>query len=89
LTSARLIHQPNRLCIGASGRPWSTQRSNIRHLSVEPRRLTLPLLGMTTGLRNRLRVELADGSAQLFVVNHLNKVLAELRARVANDATHA
>jgi hypothetical protein len=87
LTSTRLIHQPNRLGIGASGRPWSTPRSNISHLTVEPRRLTLPLFGMAAGMRNRLRVELGDGSAQLFVVNHLNKVLADLRSRLANDAT--
>jgi hypothetical protein len=93
LTSTRLIHQPNRLAIGASGRPWSTPRTNISQITVEPRRSTIPLFGMTAGLRKRLRIELVDGSTQLFVVNHLNKVLGDLRANLANDtsppATHA
>jgi hypothetical protein len=40
---------------------------------------------MTSRWRNRLRVEPVDGSVQLFLVNHLDKVLADLRARVAND----
>jgi hypothetical protein len=82
LTSTRLIHQPNRIPLG---RPWSTQRTNISRVTVEPRRPALPLLGMAARLRNRLRVELTDGSVQLFVVNHLDKVLADLRARMAND----
>jgi hypothetical protein len=83
LTSTRLIHQPNRLCMGASGRPWSTPRTSISQVTVEPRRWTIPLFGMTAGLRNRLRLELVDGSAQLFVVKHLDKVLGDLRARLA------
>lgn len=76
LTSARLIHQPNRLNRPPFAQPWSTQRANISRLAVQPRRLIL-------GLRNRLRIELVDGTVQLFVVNNLDKVLADLRARLA------
>jgi hypothetical protein len=76
LTSARLIHQPNRLNRRPLAQPWSTQRATISDLSVRPRQLIL-------GLRNRLRVELVDGTVQLFVVNNLDKVLADLRIRLA------
>jgi hypothetical protein len=82
LTSARLIHEPARLNIRA--RPWKTPRANIRNVTVEPRRLTLPFLGM--GLRRRLRIELLDGGVELFVVNGLKVALADLRAALANDA---
>jgi hypothetical protein len=89
LTSARLIHEPSRLDIRA--RPWKTPRANIRNVAVEPRRLTLPFLGM--GLRERLRIELVDGGVELFVVNGLKVALADLTAALANDtpppATHA
>ena len=88
LTSARLIHEPNRLDVGA--RPWKTPRANIRNVTVEPRRLTLPFFGM--GLRESLGIELVDGGVELFVVNGLKVTLAELRAALANDppppATH-
>ena len=82
MTSTRLIHEPNRMPFG---RPWSTQRANVSRVTIEPRGPALPLLGLAARLRNRLRVELADNSVQLFVVNHLDTVLAELRARLAND----
>ena len=89
LTSARLIHEPNRLDIRS--RPWKSPRASISNVTVEPRRLTLPFLGM--GLRNRLRIELVDGDVQLFVVNGLKIALADLKAALANDApkpsTHA
>ena len=89
LTSARLIHEPGRENIRA--RPWKTPRANIRNVTVEPRRLTLPLWGM--GLRKRLRIELVDGGVELFVVNGLKVALADLRTALANDtprpATHA
>lgn len=76
LTSSRLIHQPNRLTRGRFAQPWSTQRINISRLAVQPRRLSL-------GLRNRRRVELMDGTVEMFVVNNLDKVLADLRRRLA------
>jgi len=89
LTSARLIHEPARINIRA--RPWKTPRANIRNVTVEPRQLTLPLLGM--GLRKRLRIELVDGGVELFMVNGLKVVLADLEAALADDgppsATHA
>ena len=91
LTSARLIHEPNRLDIRS--RPWKTPRASISNVTVEPRRLTLPFFAMGTGLRNRLRIELVDGGVELFVVNGLRVALADLRAALANDApppaTHA
>jgi hypothetical protein len=83
LTSARLIHEPARINIRA--RPWKTPRANISNVTVEPRRFTLlPVLGM--GLRKRLRIELVDGGVELFMVNGLKVVLADLQAALANDA---
>jgi hypothetical protein len=77
LTSARLIHEPNRLDIGA--RPWKTPRDNIRSVTVEPRRLAL------TGLRKTLRIDLVDGGVELFLVERLNVALADLTLALAND----
>jgi hypothetical protein len=38
------------------------------------------------GLRERLRIELVDGGVELFMVNGLKVVLADLQAALANDA---
>jgi len=84
LTSTRLIHDPNRMLFG---RPWSTERANISGVTIEPRGPLVVLLpGLPQGrLRNRLRVELADNSVQLFLVRNFDLVLPDLRSRLAND----
>lgn len=86
LTSTRLIHQPNRLGAVTRGRLWSTQRANIRNVTVEPRRLSIPFLGKAAALRNRLRIELTDGGVQLFVVNHLKIAVAELSTKLGSES---
>jgi hypothetical protein len=78
LTSGRLTHQPNRFDAMAGGRQWSTPRSSIKTIDVQPRTNVVPFLGMAAGLRNRLRVELNNGDVELFVVNRLGDVLSRL-----------
>jgi hypothetical protein len=86
LTTLRLTHQPNRPSEALFGRrPWSMDRASIAKLSIEPRRPTIAFLGANAGLRRRLRVECVDGSTELFVINHLDDALRELRAELSTD----
>jgi hypothetical protein len=58
---------------------WATELRNIRAVEKAPRSYG-PFNG---GLRERLRLTLADGSSEIFVVLKLDNVIAEIEPLVA------
>ncbi|KEO84576.1 hypothetical protein [Tumebacillus flagellatus] len=61
------------------GQNWSAELHEIKAVDLHPIDLK-DLFG--GGLRKRLRVEMVDGSVELFVVNHLERVIALLRQQI-------
>jgi len=80
LTTARLLFEPNRVDAATGGSRWSVPLSAIVSVDVAPRDGSL----FNGGLRSRLRIGLADGSVELFVVNRLDEVI-----RVISQAAQA
>ena len=80
LTASRLLFEPNRVDAVTGGESWSAPLASIRSVGIEPRDGN-PLSG---GLRDRLRLDLADGDTELFVVNHVDDVVNVIRKASAN-----
>jgi len=78
LTSTRLLFEPNRVDAATGGENWSAPLTDIKSVGKQSRDGN-PLSG---GLRDRLRLTLADGSAELFVVNRLDKVIGVVQDAV-------
>ncbi len=79
LTNARLLFNPHHLDHALAGRRWSVSLEDIETVDTEPR-LTGGFLDTLFGggLRNRLRIDLVDESADLFVVNDLGTAVTVL-----------
>lgn len=77
LTEARLLFEPNQLEHRMRGVDWAVTLDQIDHVGKEARDFN-PF----TGLRTRLRVDLADGGVELFVVNNLEGVLQVLGSAI-------
>jgi hypothetical protein len=74
VTTHRVVFLPHRLDAATGGLPWTTPRTSVVGVSrQEPGGDTLG-----GGLRARLRLTLADGQEQLFVVNRLDQVVLDL-----------
>lgn len=71
LTNERLIFEPNRLDAATKGRPWSTLLDAIQCVATESPDGNV----VSGGLRTRLRLDLVDGTTELFVVNDLESVV--------------
>ena len=82
LSDQRLVFQPNRFDAATHGEPWAVSRDQVAELSVTARQFSLN----PAYWRNRLRVSQLDGEVDVFVVNHLDDVLARLRAWLAPQA---
>jgi hypothetical protein len=78
LTDRRLVFESHR--IGRGGKLWSTPLSEVARVTVADRDLTGVFSG---GLTNRLRVELAGGEEELFVVRKVAEVAKELSEAAA------
>lgn len=86
LSGGLLEFRPHGFDKALAGRQWSAELARIRAVGAEPRTWN-PLDG---GLRERLRVELDDGSVELFVVNRLGEVRERIESAVtARDADDA
>jgi hypothetical protein len=71
LTQSRLIFEPSRFDGAFGGDRWWAPLSSIRKVGSQ-----LPDGRATAGgLRTRLRLDLADGAVELFVVNRLDDVI--------------
>ena len=75
LTEAALEFRPNRVDAATGGKAWSAELAAIRSVGKEKRGRN-PFNG---SIRERLRVETANGGAELFVVNGLEQVTDRIR----------
>jgi hypothetical protein len=70
LSDRRLVFCPHWLDGATGGRTWETPLATIATVGTAP----------TAGRRDRLRIEMADGEEELFVVNRLPEVVSRLEA---------
>ncbi|MFP5316790.1 MAG: hypothetical protein ACLGI2_00670 [Acidimicrobiia bacterium] len=89
VTPRRILFVPNRFDDATGGAEWSCALSEVRDVTVEPAGLATPLPGRTAKLRRRLRVELASGDVELFVVNRVEDAVAALREAIARAKEQA
>lgn len=85
LTNRRFVFSPHRYDKAFGGERWTCDLSNIAAVGVEPRRLVVPYPTFFARYRRRLRIELRDGSIELFVVNRVKdtvEVLEVARRRI-------
>ena len=82
LTTSRLLFEPNRLDAVTGGENWSAPLASIRSVGIEPRDGNR----LSGGLRARLRLDLADGDTELFVVNHVDDVVNVIKKAVGQPA---
>lgn len=83
LTSRRLVFNANRIDHRMGGRDWATPLDTVKGFGVADRAVKQAMAG---GLRRRLRVVLADGSEELFVVRDAEKAVQKLR-QLIHDGT--
>ena len=74
LTDRRLVFCPQWIDAITGGQRWSVGLSEVSGVGVQPK--GGDRLG--GGLRDRLRLELADGGHELFVINHLSELVERL-----------
>jgi hypothetical protein len=82
LTETWLLFRPNRFEAVIGGQHWSTPLRTIRSVSIQLRGGNV----LKGGLRDRLRVDLADGSAELFVVDQINEVIRVINRAIARPS---
>lgn len=70
LTDRRLVFCPHWVDGATGGKTWETQLAKVAAIGTAPK----------AGRRERLRIELADGEQELFVVNRLTEVVSRLEA---------
>lgn len=80
VTDQRLVFLPQGFDKSLAGKDWSAALSSIREVGEAPMN---PRHFFGGGLRKRLRVSLADGGEELFVVGKLGEVVEELRQAAA------
>lgn len=81
MTRGRLLFEPSRFDAAFRGQAWECWLTNISGVSNEAAGGDL----LSGGLRKRLRLDLADGSAELFVVNHVHEAM-EIVRRAMDEA---
>lgn len=80
ITSHRLAFHPHKFDAALAGEQWWVPWARVAAVGKEKKSLRAVQGG---SLRDRLRLELDDGSVELFVTNKLDAVIAELRARLS------
>jgi hypothetical protein len=83
LTSERLVFTANRMVARMGGRDWAAPRRALVGFAVADRALKEALGG---GLRRRLRVNLNDGSEELFVVKDADDTAERLTDLLNREA---
>ncbi len=78
VTTQRLLFCPNLIDARMGGKSWECRLPEIASVGLQPRRLALTEL-FSGGLSNRLRIDLRNGSHELFVIGAIEKRIAELR----------
>lgn len=82
LTPHRLLFEANRVDAATGGRPWSVPLDHIRSVGRQPRDGNR----LNGGLRDRLKLDLADESVELFVVNRLDTAVRVIQEAVSQSA---
>ena len=82
LTQERLVFEPNRLDALTGGAGWQTPLGRIAGVGSQAPDGN----AFSGGMRTRLRLDLADGSVELFVVNHLDDVVRTIRQATGHPA---
>jgi len=77
VTNRRVLFCPHAVDAALAGEYWWVEHSAIRGLGRAERNYRALHAG---GLRRRLRIELVGGDVELFVINKLDQVIAEIRA---------
>jgi hypothetical protein len=77
LTDRRLLFCPHWVDAAFGGKTWNCGRAQVRAVGTEPKSG-----GLGGGMRDRLRIEVAGGGVELFVVKDLDRVVDNLRAAV-------
>lgn len=85
LTNRRVLFSPHLLDYALAGRRWGAELSDVVDISRVDKKGSHVTAG---GARDRLRIELSDGSASLFVVNGLDRVIERLQAAVDAAEPH-
>jgi hypothetical protein len=73
LTTRRLVFCPHWVDGATGGRTWDVPLDQVTGIG------TIPKGSPGGGARGRLKIELADGEAERFVVNRLEQVVEQLR----------
>lgn len=81
LSDSALTFRPHAFDRMLAGREWSTPLTAIAAVGTADRGGKGLLFG--GAMRQRLRIELRDGSVELFVMNRLDEVVADVRGAVA------
>jgi hypothetical protein len=79
VTDQRLLFQPNRIDKATGRKAWDCPRAAISGVDELPRR---PLAILGGGIRQRLAIQTDDGP-EVFVINHLDRQVPELRKLLA------
>jgi len=78
-TTHRLLFTPNVIDARLGGKPWSCSLHDVQALGIEPRSFSLLEL-FSGGLAERMRLELRDGTRELFVIRKPAERITELAA---------
>lgn len=81
VTSKRLLFTPNIVDAKLGGKAWYCALADVESVGIEPGRISLFEL-FSGGLRDRLAIQLRDGSRELFVVDQPAVLVDQLRALV-------
>jgi hypothetical protein len=79
LTNLRLLFCPHGVDAALAGEFWQTPLTEIAEVARQKKDLRASMSG---GLRTRLRITVRDGSTELFVINKLDDVIAEIQSAV-------
>jgi hypothetical protein len=82
VTDRRVVFSPNIVDRLVRARPAEWANTDVVSVRVGERTTSRPLSG---GLRHRLVVQFADGSEELFVVNHVERLADRLRSVLGID----
>jgi hypothetical protein len=78
LTDRRLVFCPHWVDAATGGKTWSLPLADIARVGITPKGGDR----FAGGLRDRLRIELASGDQQLFVIKRLDEVTARLSGAI-------
>lgn len=81
LTGERLLFEPTHIDALTGGRAWQAPLSAIATISTQAATGGV----FSGGLRTRLRIDLRDGSTELFVVNKVDEIVAVLQKAVGGS----